>query len=55
MFDYFYNGSIRKLVVGFGSLFDEIYIKRKLPDQEKLIKVHIIWTEGEVLQEDRGT
>ena len=41
MFDYFYNGSIRKLVVGFGSLFDEIYIKRKLPEEEKLIKVPI--------------
>jgi len=42
MFEYFYNGSIRKLVVAFGSLFDEIYIERKIPGEEaKKIKVPI--------------
>ena len=42
MFDYFYNGSIRKLVVGFGSLFNEIYISRNLPEGiVKKIKVPI--------------
>ena len=32
MFDYFYHGSIRKLVIAFGSIFDEIYISRKNDD-----------------------
>lgn len=32
MFDYFYHGSIRKLVVAFGSIFNEIYISRKNED-----------------------
>jgi hypothetical protein len=29
MFDYFYHGTIRKVVVGFASLFNDIYISRK--------------------------
>lgn len=43
MFTHFYHGSIRKLVVGFGSIFDEIYISRKNADdtEEKKIKVPI--------------
>ena len=43
MFDYFYHGSIRKLVVAFGSLFDEIYISRKdsAGVEQKKIKVPI--------------
>lgn len=42
MFDYFYNGSIRKLVVAFGSLFDEIYVEHEYPDAtKKRIKVPI--------------
>lgn len=43
MFEYFYHGSIRKLVVGFGSLFNEIYIARTNSDdtEEKRIKVPI--------------
>lgn len=28
MFDYYYNGTLRKIVVAFGSLFDEIYVQR---------------------------
>lgn len=32
MFDYFYHGSIRKLVIAFGSIFDEIYISRNNQD-----------------------
>lgn len=32
MFDYFYNGSIRRLVVAFGSMFDEIFIEHTYPD-----------------------
>jgi hypothetical protein len=42
MFDYFYNGSIRKLVVAFGSLFDEIFVEHEYPDAtKKRIKVPI--------------
>jgi len=43
MFRYFYHGSIRKLVVAFGSLFNEIYISRKEADgtEQKKIKVPI--------------
>jgi hypothetical protein len=32
MFDYFYNKSLRKLVVGFGSLFNSIYVDHANPD-----------------------
>jgi hypothetical protein len=43
MFRYYYHGSIRKLVVAFGSLFNEIYISRKEADgtEQKKIKVPI--------------
>lgn len=43
MFDYFYHGSIRKLVVAFGSLFDEIYVSRTddAGVEQKKIKVPI--------------
>jgi hypothetical protein len=42
MFDYFYNGSLRKLVVAFGSIFDEIYVEHEYPDStKKRIKVPI--------------
>ena len=29
MYDYFYNGTIRKVVVGFASMFNDIYVSRK--------------------------
>lgn len=32
MFDYFYNKSLRKLVVGFGSLFNNIVVRHANPD-----------------------
>lgn len=32
MFDYFYNESLRKLVVGFGTLFNNINVKHDNPD-----------------------
>lgn len=32
MFNYFYNKNLRKLVVAFGSLFTEIYVDHKNPD-----------------------
>ena len=32
MFEKFYNETIRRTVIGFGSLFDDIYIKRKNKD-----------------------
>ena len=43
MFNSFNNQSIRKLVVAFGSLFDEIYVTRKndTTDVEEKIKVPI--------------
>lgn len=43
MFTHFYHGSIRKLVVAFGSLFNEIYISRKDSNgiEQKKIKVPI--------------
>lgn len=43
MFVPYYHGSIRKLVVAFGSLFNEIYISRKDSDgvEQKKIKVPI--------------
>ena len=43
MFTNYYHGSIRKLVIAFGSIFNEIYISRKNADdtEEKKIKVPI--------------
>lgn len=32
MFEYFYNKSLRKLVVGFGTLFNDIYVEHTNPD-----------------------
>jgi hypothetical protein len=32
MFDYYYNKSLRKLVVGFGTLFNSIYVEHANPD-----------------------
>jgi len=32
MFDYFYNKSLRKIVVGFGALFNQIYVEHANPD-----------------------
>ena len=29
MFQYFYHGTVRKVVVAFGSLFNDIYVSRK--------------------------
>jgi hypothetical protein len=45
MFDYFYHGSMRRLVVAFGSIFDEIYIRRVNPDgsDDRKLKVPITY------------
>ena len=49
MFNAFNNQSIRKLVVAFGSLFDEIYVLRKndTTDIEEKIKVPITFSSKE--------
>lgn len=46
---HFYHGSMRKLVVAFGSLFNEIYISRKNADgtEDKKIKVPITYSPKE--------
>ena len=36
MFDVFYNESLRKTVVAFGSLFDEIFVQRSDPMETPL-------------------
>jgi hypothetical protein len=41
MFKHFYHASIRKLVVGFGSLFNEIYISRTEADGTELKKIKV--------------
>lgn len=41
MFKYHYHGCIRKLVVAFGSLFDEIYISRKNADGSELKRIKV--------------
>lgn len=41
MFTHFYHGSIRKLVVAFGSLFNEIYISRKDSNGTELEKIKV--------------
>jgi hypothetical protein len=41
MFDYFYHASIRKLVVAFGSLFNEIYISRTEEDGTEIKKIKV--------------
>ena len=41
MFDYFYHGAMRKLVIGFGSLFDEIYISRKDAENNEIKKIKV--------------
>jgi hypothetical protein len=41
MFRHFYHGCTRKLVVAFGSLFDEIYVSRKNPDGSELKKIKV--------------
>jgi len=41
MFDHFYHASIRKLVIGFGSLFDEIYISRTEADGTEIKKIKV--------------
>lgn len=42
MFQYFYNKSLRKLVVGFGSLFNEIYVEHNNPDNPAVpIKIRV--------------
>lgn len=41
MFRYFYHGSMRKLVVAFGSLFDDIYISRKNQDGSEQTKIKV--------------
>lgn len=41
MFTHFYHGSIRKLVVAFGSLFNEVYISRKDSNGTELKKIKV--------------
>lgn len=42
MFDYFYNKSLRKLVVGFGSLFNNIYVEHTNPDNQAIpLKIRV--------------
>lgn len=41
MFTHFYHGSIRKLVVAFGSLFNEVYISRKDTNGTELKKIKV--------------
>ena len=41
MFRYFYHGCMRKLVVAFGSLFDEIYISRLNSDGSELKRIKV--------------
>jgi len=49
MFSHFYNESLRKLVVAFGSLFNEIYVIRKNKDgtENSKIKVPLIYSSKE--------
>ena len=49
MFSHFYNESLRKLVVAFGSLFNEIYVVRKNKDgtENSKIKVPLIYSSKE--------
>ena len=50
MFEYFYNKSLRKLVVGFGALFNEIEISHPNPDDSnnpKRIRVPITYAPQE--------
>lgn len=44
MFTTFYHGTIRKLVTAFGTLFNNIYIKRNDGTSIKKIKVPIIYS-----------
>lgn len=62
MFQYFYHASLRKLVVAFGSLFDEIYIAHvdKNGVEKKRIKVPISYAAKEkfyrrVVEIDKNT
>lgn len=41
MFDYFYNHSLRKLVVGFGSLFNNIQIAHTDPDTSSSTNIRV--------------
>lgn len=42
MFDYYYNKSLRKLVVGFGTLFNSIYVEHINPDDLNIpIKIRV--------------
>ena len=45
MFDFFYNQSLRKLVVAFGSLFNEIFVVRENADgtENQRIRVPIAY------------
>ena len=53
MFSYFYNESLRKLVIAFGSLFNEIYVKRDNSDgsENSRIKVPLIYSSKEKFQQ----
>ena len=47
MFTRFYNGSIRRMVVAFGSLFNQIYIDRTESDGQKTLLVPISYAPKE--------
>jgi hypothetical protein len=47
MFSQFYNGSIRKMVVGFGSIFNQIVISRQEESGTKYIEVPIAYAPKE--------
>ncbi len=46
MFQYFYNESIRKIVVGFGSLFNDIYVARKDKNGDEVQRIRVPLTYG---------
>jgi len=46
MFRYFYNESIRKIVVGFGSLFNDIHIARKDKNGDEVQRIRVPLTYG---------
>jgi len=41
MFDYFYNKNLRKLVVGFGSLFNNIFVNHDNPDSATDLSIRV--------------
>lgn len=46
MFDYFYNQNLRKLVLGFGSLFSNMHVEHANPDGGNDLKIKVPITYG---------